>query len=255
MTRPRPPVPGAPPVLPVAAVARLRWREPPLRPVLTAEYVDLWRVCCPPGDVTLDHLTRLLTAEELGRADRFRFATDRRRFLVARGMLRLIVGRYLDRDPGLISFCQNAQGKPALDDPSGPHSLRFNLSHSHELILYAISHEREVGVDVEHMRPDFPALEVAARFFSPAEVQALSALDAAGRAEVFFAWWTAKEAYAKAQGHGLGADLPQLAPAEEAGEPEGWRVHQLRPTPGYVAAVAREGPYTLRALSLSAARP
>src|SRR5262249_62127988 len=104
------------------------------------------------------------------RAERFHFPRDAGRYAVGRGVLRILLGRYLHRAPEELRFQYGARGKPALADRPRGRALRFNLAHSRDLAIYAVSWDREVGVDVEEVRADRADQEIAARFFSPAEV-------------------------------------------------------------------------------------
>jgi 4'-phosphopantetheinyl transferase len=216
--------------------------------------VHVWRVVLDQPAIRLQSLWEQLAPEERDRAARFHFPKDRDRFVAARGLLRVILGAYLGVDPAGLRFTKNAYGKPALAEQRGPDDLRFNLSHSHELVLYAITRGREVGIDVEWMRPDLADEEIAARFFSPREVAALRALPEPQRLEAFFNCWTRKEAFIKARGEGLSLPLDEfdvsLAPGEPAAllgtcwdphEAGRWSLRALSPGPGYAAALAVEG--------------
>lgn len=228
------------------------WSPGPKRPELTAEEVHVWRAWLDAGESEVARLRALLSDEERARADRFYFAKDRRHFTVARGLLRALAARYTGRPAELISFTYNEYGKPSLSDEGA--ELRFNLSHSKGLALYAFARGREVGVDVEFSREDFGGEEIASRFFSPAEVAALRALPDAEKTRAFFNCWTRKEAYIKA--HGLGLSLPlegfdvSLAPGQPAAllgtrhdpaQAARWSLRALSPADGYAAALAAEG--------------
>jgi len=195
-----------------------------------------------------------LAPDELRRADRYRFERDRRRFIVARGVLRAILSRYTGVEPGQLRFRYGAQGKPQLVGETGREALRFNLSHAHELVLFAVARGRAIGVDLEYVRRDLADLELAERFFSPTEVAVLRALPAYARCRAFFNCWTRKEAYIKAKGGGLSIPLDQfdvtLGPGKaaalvearwDAEEASRWSLHGMDPAPGYVAALAVQG--------------
>jgi 4'-phosphopantetheinyl transferase len=152
-----------------------------------------------------------------------------------------------------LRFGYNPYGKPALVGEEGEKGLRFNVSHSHGLALYAITRGREIGVDLERIRPFPDLIGLAERFFSPKEVAALRTLPAPMQTEAFLTCWTRKEAYIKAKGEGLSLPLSQfevsLAPGEpsallrtqwDALEASRWSLHALTPGPGYVAALAVE---------------
>lgn len=157
-------------------------------------------------------------------------------------------------EPGRLNFCYGSHGKPALAEGSGEDALRFNVSHSHGLALFALTRDREVGVDLEYVRSDLELEEIAARFFSPQEAATLRSLPAEMRTEAFFAGWTRKEAYIKARGEGLSLALDgfsvSLVPGEPAmllntrGDPSEaarWTLRELKSGPGYAAALAAKG--------------
>ena len=129
----------------------------------------------------------------------FASTRHRRRYVARRGILRELIGSYLDCDPAGVAFVHNAYGKPAIAQSD----LRFNLSHSHGMALYAFCRYAEVGCDIERRDPKFAAEQIPERFFSPDEVRALRSLPLNEQTEAFFNCWTRKEAYIKAVGHGL----------------------------------------------------
>jgi len=230
------------------------WLHPPESLALADDDVHVWRASLNLAAEHMQDLQRTLTADERERAERFHFQKDRERFIVTRGLLRAILSRYLDVEPGQLRFGYSPYGKPALLRESGGEMLRFNLSHSHGLALYAVTRGRAVGIDLEYVRADLANERIAEQFFSPREVAALRALPAGVRAEAFFNCWTRKEAYVKARGEGLSLPLNQfdvsLAPGEPAalvstrGDPLEafrWSLQALFPGPGYVAALAVEG--------------
>src|SRR5258706_5260926 len=229
------------------------WRHPLAWPGLSEGEVHVWRVVLVQPNPVVQELWHTLDQGERGRAERFRFQRDRERFIVAHGLLRTILGGYLGGAAGQLRFCYGAYGKPELAPECGA-ALSFNLSHAHELALYAITRERAVGVDIEHMRPGIADIAIAERFFSPHEVAALQALPDAERGLAFFTCWTRKEAYIKARGEGLSLPLDQfevsLAPGQPASllktywdpqEASRWSLRELYPGLGYVAAVAARG--------------
>lgn len=155
-------------------------------------------------------MLRVLSADERERAARFHFLKDREHFIAARGLLRLLLSRYLDLPPQQLSFSYSPYGKPALAGERDCTSLRFNVSHSHGVALYAFTLEREVGVDVEYIRQDVVGESIAEHFFSAQEVTSLRALPAGVQPQAFFNCWTRKEAFIKARGEGLSFPLDQF---------------------------------------------
>jgi 4'-phosphopantetheinyl transferase len=235
----------------VADSVRQTWMRGPAAPVIWPNEVHVWRARLDvPWSWTFDEA---LSLDDRARADRFRFESDRRKFCVARASLRLILGRYLKAKPGRLQIDTGDYGKPHFADQKASQGLRFNLSHSHQLALISIARDREVGVDVEYIRPNFVTDEVAGHFFSPAEAEQLRALPAEVKTQSFFNCWTRKEAYIKARGEGLYCQLDQFdvsvapgSPARllnsrlDAKEVTRWSFQDLFPEPGYAATLAVE---------------
>lgn len=229
------------------------WRSPPEALVLGREEVHVWRASLDHTPLQIEILRRSLAADEEARAGRFHFEKDRAHFVAARGVLRDILGCYLKREPECLSFRYGSHGKPALAGYLDGEGIRFSVSHSHGMALYAVAREREVGVDLERVRPDLAVGEIAERFFSRWEVATLRALPAELQRQAFFRCWTRKEAYIKARGEGLSLPLEQfdvsLAPGKPAAllgtrpdpsEASRWSLQELCPVHGYVAALAVE---------------
>lgn len=200
-------------------------------------------------------LFHILSQDEQIRAKYFKFERDRKRFIVGRGLLRVILSRYLDMSPEQLLFCYGNHGKPRLADIYDRDVPLFNLSHSHGYAIYAITYGRELGVDLEYIRFIPDADQVAKMFFSPLENFIYSSLPPNKRIEAFFNCWTRKEAYIKARGDGFSHFLDQfdvsLTPGEPAqllnanDDPEKvlkWSLRELIPVEGYKAAIAIEGP-------------
>jgi 4'-phosphopantetheinyl transferase len=150
-----------------------------------------------------------LSDDERLRASRFRFERDRSRFIAGRGILREILSRYLHLAPNQVQFAYGQYGKPtlALLHHTG---LEFNLSHSGDRALYAIADRKQIGIDLEQIRslPDLDQL--VKQCLSLKEQQALFRLDPTQQQTAFFQYWTGKEAYLKAIGHGLMIPLTQI---------------------------------------------
>lgn len=226
------------------------WSMSPAHLDLQPYHLDVWRIRL---DIFGDRLRRLeaaLSAEERERAARFHFPADRDRFIAAHGCLRDVLARYLRVPPDRLTFSVKEYGKPALQD----HALEFNLSHSGDFALIAVTLGRSVGVDVERIRTSSSSDLVPRRFFSETEACELEALPLEQREAAFFRCWTRKEAYIKAQGLGLSLPLQSfdvsLAPGQPAllratrpdpGEAARWKLFSLEIAPGYASAVAAEG--------------
>ena len=237
----------------------LEWEWPPDALTLEDDEVHVWRTELDAPEAVIHQLRQTLDAAEIARADRFHFEKDRRQFVIGRGLLRTILGRYLNLKPHTLQFGYGAQGKPFLmgigDGSNDASSCRFNLSHSAGVVLIAVTANRESGIDLERIRPEFANETIAEEFFSSQEIAALRALPADVQPEAFFNCWTRKEAYLKARADGLSFPLGQfsvsLIPGEPAallsvhGEPDEigrWSLLHLNPGTGYVGALVVEGP-------------
>ncbi len=230
------------------------WVASEARGEIAPTEVHIWRVGLARPEVDIRWHRQFLSPIEVERADRYYFARDRNRFTIARGVLRQLLGAYLHLAPRVIDFVYGAQGKPDVVASQNPFRLRFNLSHSGELALVALSLNLELGIDLEQIKADFAGLEIATRFFSPEECAKLKALPPDVRVDAFFNCWTRKEAYIKARGEGLSIPLDSFevafAPGEEPAllqvktgndRPSQWRFHALHLGRRYKAALAVEG--------------
>lgn len=229
-------------------------RPSPPRPPGAGE-VEVWTVPLDPPEAEVAALAALLAPDEAARAARFRFERHRRRFTVGRGALRTLLGGYLGVPAREVAFGYGAKGKPYLAErPGGPPlplALHFNLSNSDELALVALCREAEVGADLERLRPMPDGLDIAERFFSAAERQALAAQPPEERDRAFFRCWTRKEAYLKAVGDGITAPLDAFDVTLGPGEPPrmlsidgdparaaAWALVHVEPAAGYLGALA-----------------
>jgi 4'-phosphopantetheinyl transferase len=206
------------------------WKSTTGHPKLNVGEVHVWRAHL--DDADTHALGNLLVPAEWIRAQRFHFTRDRERFIASRGLLRTILARYLDHAPQELRFAQGPHGKPELDGVCS--SLRFNLSHSDDLMLLAVTHARAVGIDLELMREDVPFQTLADYYFEPEDAWHLRLLPPAQRAWKFYDLWTSTEARLKADGAGLGRGLKIF-------EPDRWSLLKLTPAAGYAAALAVEG--------------
>ncbi len=232
----------------------MSWETAPAELVARSDEVHVFRLDLAELAQQAALLRPLLNAEEDARAARFVFDRHRFPFIGARASLRAVLGAYLGLDPRGLLFDYGKQGKPSLRPGQSPIRLSFNLSHAHERALIAVSLEREVGVDVEYIRPDFTGEDIWERFFSERERAALRALPEAVRPLAFFQCWTRKEAYIKATGPGLSTPLHSfdvslgpgvpaalLATRPDAEDARRWTLHALEPGEGYAGAVMAAG--------------
>ena len=231
-----------------------QWKLPPVTLKLEKNEIHVWQASLNVEVTVLQTLQRLLTEEEVTKARQFRFEKDKHHFIIARGVLRMLLGRYLKTNPHLLRFDYNAYGKPSLDYPFSESTLHFNVSHSHEMALYAFTYARQIGVDVEYMRSGIDYEDLARYSFSSHERAMLDTLPKALRQQGFYNCWTRKEAYIKAKGKGLSLPLglfdvslrpddpaKLLASREVPKETTCWSLQELLPASGYAGALAVEG--------------
>lgn len=224
--------------------------QPHKRISIQENEVHVWTVSLAAPAIEAERLPTLLSDDERMRTGRFRFVEHATRYTVARASLRRILSRYTDTAPELLRFKYTANGKPFF--ANGP--IHFNLSHSCDVAVVAVSRGREVGVDVEQIRRDNDLLDIAAHYFAPEERAALRLLSTEERRFGFFRCWTRKEAYLKARGDGMSLDLHAfsvslgpnepaalIASAEGPAELKRWKLADLKLQDGYAAALAVEG--------------
>ena len=219
--------------------------------LLPSNTVHIWYTMLDQPSSIIGQMEQTLAPDEWERLRRFHFAADSRRYAVRRGVLRHLLGRYLDVPPAEIVFAYGTQNKPALADPLAETGLRFNLSDSGEMVVYAFALDQEIGVDIE-VHQDYPdAGQLAERFFSSAEAQWMFDQPSEQMSLAFLRCWTCKEAVVKALGDGLMAPLREFTVAHWRtplcliwpGVPQAdWSIHLLNPPVGYSAALAILGP-------------
>ena len=218
---------------------------------LSMDGVDLWWENIDSRSQRISEFWKTLSEAEQNRAERFRFDRHRERFIVQRARLREILSGYGDVPPGAIRFREGSGGKPEIeaDNPM----IRFNLSHSGGYALYAVAYGREVGVDVEVVRPKPKAAGLVERFFSQNERRAFRKLHPHEEDVAFYALWTRKEAYVKALGKGLRFPLDRFDVSLEPGDQDAllhvegapeelkrWSLRDIDLGQGFKAALAVE---------------
>ena len=228
------------------------WCSPPSTLALGPGEIHLWLALRGDGPL-IDIGSAGLSTDEIARARRLQRPADRELFLLAHAMLRDVLARYLSVMPIQIVLKSAANGKPFLAD-SHCTDLRFNLSHSGDAVLCALTRGREIGVDIEAAAPREDLLSIARHFFAPDECTALAARSGDDRLALFYLLWTRKEAYLKACGKGLSYPLnkfsvmPSLAvPSNpvvrgpDTGSEATWSCYGLPMPPGYAAATVIAG--------------
>ena len=213
--------------------------------IIRDRHVHIWSIDLNQERDRINAFSQLLNDSEHTRAAKFINPLHRDRWTVARGYLRQILGKYVDITPERIVFSYGQQGKPAIQDSP----LQFNLSHSHELAIYAVSATYPVGIDIERIHP-IAAAGLVDRFFSPGEQAIFHTLPAHLHQAAFFHAWTQKEAYLKACGTGLSTPLDQIEVSIDPTTPpriisapigEIWQIDRLEISPEYAGVIAISG--------------
>jgi 4'-phosphopantetheinyl transferase len=219
--------------------------EPLNIPVANHDEVYLYVQTLPVAEDLLARLYTVLNQEEQQQAARYHFERDRKRFIVARGLLRYILSIYLNAKATDIIFQYGPQGKPTVVDAT----VQFNVSHSDDRILIGVGYHHPLGVDVEHMTRTIEIDSIATRFFTTNEARQIQALSGAAQRRAFFNVWTRKEALLKTIGSGLSLSLQacEVSVSDEAVSTilacnapsfnlHDWQVHSRLLTEDYLAA-------------------
>lgn len=222
--------------------------EKPLH--LDTHALHVWRFPLKGDQCPSKTYTCQLSPDELARAARFHFPIHSNRYVTSRFALRTILGAYLSTPPDQLCFEYTKFGKPFLVDSLNPQGYAFNMSHSQDLGILAISRHPTLGADVEAIRNDFGGEEVAQSHFAPSEFAELLSLPLEQRPQGFFNCWTRKEAYVKALGAGLQVPLDSFEVSLRPGQPAkflrgtgpDWRLLTFLASEKFQAAVAYEGP-------------
>jgi 4'-phosphopantetheinyl transferase len=183
------------------------WATPPKHPALTPGSVHVWKANLSITAQSQKQYLQILSPDEQERANRFIFEKDRTHFIAGRGILRKLLGIYLNEKPETFTFEYGGQGKPTL---SGNPTLQFNLSHANGIALYGLTKQHDIGIDVEYIKKDIELKTLATQFFSKKEAALLLTLPKAQLPQGFFNCWTRKEAFIKADGRGLSCPLDQF---------------------------------------------
>lgn len=220
-------------------------------PQLILHQPHIWCVPLQAEQKQLQQWWRLLSPDEQKKAERYHFEKNTRQYIQTRGILRELLGEYLDSPPKSIEFGYNEYDKPTLKSKN---KLKFNVSHSGEMALLAFNWEDEIGVDIEDSTREIEIDVVAKHFFSPNEVNTLLALPLSEQQPTFFNCWTRKEAIIKALGTGLAFPLNQFEVSMKVGSPArllathwdpeeaaNWYMASFTPAENYIGAFAVRG--------------
>jgi len=224
----------------------IQWRRLEKFPDFPANQIHVWQLFIPDFMKKIDEFWCLLADQEKKRARRFVFPQHHDRFIIVHGVLRNLLGRYLNQNSKDIIFIDNKYGKPEVLNSS----IYFNISHSHEMALFAFA-GIPVGVDIEYLKENVEYEELADRFFSAAEREQLTNIPTTLYKQAFFNCWTRKEAFIKAIGEGLSFSLNQFDVEVNSNElpllrevrggkynAKDWALVVLPVLPKYVAALA-----------------
>ena len=220
---------------------------------ITDSDLHIWRACLSGSVPELSYFDSILSPDEKARAERFYFERDRNRYIFGRGILRTLLGGYLQVQASKITFVYGPHGKPAIESVRSNKSLQFNLAHSNDWAVYAFGWDHPLGIDLEHIRPMPDVDELAERFFSASERVLIHSLSGDQKWETFFSIWTCKEAFLKATGSGLTLPLDQfeVSPRADGGmkltsisgnskPADRWRLETFKPIADYQSAIAVE---------------
>ena len=226
------------------------WQNSPSQPLLANKRVHVWRANLDLPTTEIERLAAFLSTDEIARANKFHFLEHKRRFIVARGILRQLLGNYLQISPNKIEFEYSDRGKPRLAASMGNSYIQFNVSHSMEYVLYGFTNNHLIGVDLEFLRETQDAAELAKSFFTHREYELIANSTDEERQKAFFQFWTAKEAYLKAIGTGLSDSLSDieitfdcakkpklLSVGENIATVGNWSIYHFIPAANYVAAI------------------
>ncbi|QMU66418.1 MAG: 4'-phosphopantetheinyl transferase superfamily protein [Flavobacteriaceae bacterium] len=229
----------------------MNWSTPLKQTSLQRNQIHVWKATLDVSENKHHVFWSYLSDDEKQRANTFYFKKDRDYFITARGILRELIGQYLNKKAIDIEFGYHTHGKPFMRNDA---ELEFNISHSKNMALYGFVKKDEIGVDIEFVDQKIEAMQIARHFFSSYEITALGDLPQQHKASGFFNCWTRKEAFIKALGTGLSFPLDQfavsLAPEKKAtlvhtmwdtDEAQKWNLFHVNPQSYFTGAVAIKG--------------
>jgi 4'-phosphopantetheinyl transferase len=170
--------------------------------------IHIWRVGLERQENAIKRFERLLSSDERLRSGQFHFEHLRQRYIITHGALRVILAGYCGRPPEALQFGHGRFGKPFLVDPPGV--LEFNISHSDDLSLIAVTAGQSVGIDVEKVRQLQSLDLILNRYFSVEERRYIDSTPEPKQTQAFFTLWTRREAVAKALSLNLEAALMKI---------------------------------------------
>jgi 4'-phosphopantetheinyl transferase len=223
---------------------RENWKDPGDFPAINDRELHIWKADMNSSGV---YDVQSLGQDEIARARRFRFEADRMMFIFSHYLLRQILAGYVKMPPQEIAYSYTKFGKPFLTQKDQQEGIEFNLSHSGDIVLIAVTRSVPLGVDVEKIQPIPDMEQIAKKFFSPGEQEDLSRLSGPEKVTAYYKCWTRKEAVIKACGEGLSMPLDSfqvsLLPGKAARlvhnpDARRWMLVDLLPGTGYAGAAA-----------------
>ncbi len=211
---------------------------------LSSQEIHVWLVNLKTISDSIPTMYSLLSFDEINKANEFKAEQHKVNYILTRGSLRKILTLYLQVEAEEIKFLYNEYGKPYLDSNYIENSLYFNLSHSDDLAIFAISKTNNLGIDLEKIKSIDDYLNIAQENFSQQEVADLMSYTKDEQLAAFYRCWTRKEAFIKAIGDGLSYPLNQFTVSlktKELGLIQCWSIHSLIPIPGFESALAFDG--------------
>jgi 4'-phosphopantetheinyl transferase len=229
------------------------WSPPASDIYIHCNEVHVW---CIPLELPINQVNSLeqtLCFDELSKANRYYSHIDRQRYKTSRGSLRKILSKYIGSEPSEVQFAYSSTGKPSLSSEQNTGHICFNLSHSNQYALCAVTLDRLIGIDLEYIRPVHDMLSIAKRYFTPDEYETILSLSPNKRYQAFYGLWTLKEAYLKATGEGLGGlgnveiifppseSIFSIADKKNNMKEDYWTIHRFTPAFNYIAGLVVKG--------------
>ncbi|PKQ44147.1 4'-phosphopantetheinyl transferase family protein [Confluentibacter flavum] len=218
---------------------------------LSSGMVDVWYIDVNNCKKQIPYYTSLLSTDEKLKADKFKFINDKNIFIVARGVLRVLLAKYLSINPKKVEFKYGDFGKP---ETINNQSINFNISHSGKMAIFGFTKSHDIGVDIEEIKNNFDVLDIANNFFSKKEIEFLNNFPTEDQTEGFYRCWTRKESFIKAKSIGLSYPLDSFSVSIDSHESaelletqwdikekHNWTLFSFSPYENYIGAISVKG--------------
>jgi len=224
------------------------WQQTPKTLDLSSDHIDIWLCHLKDLSKNIDEFYSLLAKDERERADKLKIEDKRKQYIITRGSLRQRLGSLTNLEPKDFVFEYMEHGKPVLANDPRYADITFNISHSNDFSLIAITLKQVIGIDIEKINPDSDHQQLVTRFFSMVEQSEFQALPEKIKAKAFCACWTRKEAFIKAVGDGVSYGLDNfdvsIDPENQSSKinlhqdsDETWSVHHLPINDDYIGCL------------------